>query len=169
MTISQLTTLHCIVWNQTRGYQSKMPKRVRGLLQYSNNEAWRVAVEKGTQKGLGMPDFGLRDSCVLILQQLKLFDQHSWTISNSVFCHYSSLTAPNLQRTANQGMYNFIFTILINTNNTSNYQSANETHYTQHNTTITTYKGSQLLISIETRYQLQPSNKVLHTEHTPLN
>ena len=43
--------------------------------------------------------------------------------------HYSSLTTPNPQPTANQGMYNFRFTILINTN-TSNYQSTNETHYT---------------------------------------
>jgi hypothetical protein len=58
-------------------YQSKMLKRVRGLLKFSNNEAWQVAVEKGTQKGLGMSDFGLCDSCVLILQQLKLFDKHS--------------------------------------------------------------------------------------------
>jgi len=56
----------------------------------------------------------------------------------------------------------------INTNNTSNYQSANETQYTHQNTTITTYKGSQLLILTETRYQLQPSNKELHTQHTPL-
>jgi len=53
--------------------------------------------------------------------------------------HYSSLTEPNLQPTANQGMYNFRFTILINTNNTSNYQSTNETHYTQQNTKITTH------------------------------
>jgi hypothetical protein len=82
--------------------------------------------------------------------------------------HYSSLTAPNLQSTANQGMYIFRFTVLINTNNTLNYQSTNETHYTQENTMITTHKGSQLLILIETRYQLQPSNKELHTEHTPL-
>ena len=134
VTIFQLTTLYCIIWNETRGwlwmtYQSKMLKRVRGLLKFSNNEAWQVAVEKGTQKGLGMSDFGLCDSCVLILQQLKLFDKHSWTFRNSVFCHYSSLTAPNLQPTANQGMYyNFRCTILINTNNTSSYQSTNETH-----------------------------------------
>ena len=57
---------------------------------------------------------------------------------------------------------------LINTNDTSNYQSTNETHYTQENTTITTHKGSRQLILIETRYQLQPSDKELHTEHTPL-
>jgi hypothetical protein len=82
--------------------------------------------------------------------------------------HYSSLTAPNLQPTANQGMYNFRYTILINTNHISNYQSTSETHYTQENTTITTHKGSQLLILIEARYQLQPSDKELHTEHTPL-
>jgi len=71
-----------------------------------------------------------------------------------------------------QGMYNFRFTILINTNNTSNYQSTNETHYTQENTTITMHKGSQLLKLklklIETCYQLQPSDKKLHTKHTPL-
>jgi gluconate kinase len=65
-------------------------------------------------------------------------------------------------------MNNFRFTILINTNNTSNYQSPNETHYTQENITITTHKGSQLLILIETCYQLQPSYKELHTEQTPL-
>jgi len=82
--------------------------------------------------------------------------------------HYSSLTTPNLLPTANQGMYNFRFTILSNTNNTSNYQSTNETHYTQENATITTHKGPQLLILIETHRQLQPSNKELHTEHTPL-
>jgi len=51
---------------------------------------------------------------------------------------------------------------------TSNYQSTNETHYTQQNTTITTHKGSQLLKLTETHYQLQPSDKQLHTEHTPL-
>jgi len=42
------------------------------------------------------------------------------------------------------------------------------THYTQQNTTITTHKRSQLLILIETRYQLQPGDKELHTEQTPL-
>jgi len=41
-------------------------------------------------------------------------------------------------------------------------------HHTQQNTTITTHKGSRLLISTETRYQLQPNDKELHTEHTPL-
>jgi len=60
----------------------------------------------------------------------------------SVNVHYSSLTAPNLQHTANQGLYNFRFTILMNINNTSNYQSTNETHYTQENTTTTTHKRS---------------------------
>ena len=45
--------------------------------------------------------------------------------------HYSNLTAPNLQPTANQGIYSFKFTILINTNNTSNYQSTNETLHTR--------------------------------------
>jgi len=35
--------------------------------------------------------------------------------------HYSSLPAPKFQPTATQGMYIFRFTILINTNNTSNY------------------------------------------------
>ena len=33
---------------------------------------------------------------------------------------------------------------------------------------ITTHKGSQLLKLIETRYQVQPSDKELHTEHTLL-
>jgi len=64
-------------------------------------------------------------------------------------------------------MYNFGFTILTNTNNTSNYQSTNETHYTQQNTTITTPKGSQLLL-IATLYQQKPSDKELRTECTPL-
>jgi hypothetical protein len=81
--------------------------------------------------------------------------------------HVSGTTMP-IQPTANQGTYNFRFTILINTNDTSNYQSTNETHYTQENTTITTHKGSQLLILIEIRYQLQPSDKELHTEQTSL-
>ena len=58
--------------------------------------------------------------------------------------------------------------MLINTNHTSNYQSTSETHYTQENTTITTHKGSQLLILTEARYQLQQSDKQLYTEHTPL-
>jgi len=35
-------------------------------------------------------------------------------------------------------------------------------------TTITTHKGSQLLKLIEKRYQVQPSDKVLHTEHIAL-
>ena len=65
-------------------------------------------------------------------------------------------------------MYTFRFTTLINTNSTSNYQSTNETHYTQQNTAITTHKGLQLLLLTETRYQLQPSDKELLTEHTPL-
>jgi len=55
---------------------------------------------------------------------------------------------------------NVFLIILINTNKTSSYQSTNETHYT--------HKVSQLLISTETRYQLQPSDKEHHTEHTPL-
>ena len=67
-----------------------------------------------------------------------------------------------------KGMCNFIFTTLINTNNTSNYQSTNETHNPQQNTTITTHKGSQLLILIETHCQLQPIDTQLHAEHTPL-
>jgi len=33
---------------------------------------------------------------------------------------------------------------------------------------ITMHKGSQILILIETCYQLQPSDKELHMEHTPL-
>jgi len=82
--------------------------------------------------------------------------------------HCSSRTALNLQHTANQGMCNVRFTTLMNTNNTLNYQSTNETHRTQQNTTISRHKRSQLLISTETRYQVQPSDKELHTEHTPL-
>jgi len=62
----------------------------------------------------------------------------------------------------------FISGLVMNTNNTSNYQSTNEIHYTQENTTITTHKRSQLLILTETRYQLQQSDKEHHTEHTPL-
>ena len=46
------------------------------------------------------------------------------------------------------GMCNFRLTIPINTNNTPNYQSTNETHYTQQNTTIITHRGSQLSILI---------------------
>ena len=53
--------------------------------------------------------------------------------------HYSSLNAPNFQTRANQDMYNFRFTTPSNTNNASNYQSTNETHHTQQNTTITTH------------------------------
>jgi len=71
---------------------------------------------------------------------------------------YSSLAAPNFQPTATQGMYNFRFTILINTNNTTNHQSTTlkKTHHTQRITTL------------KTRYQVQPSHKELHTEHIPL-
>ena len=93
-------------------------------------------------------------------RNLKNFKTENLQNSRSLFVHRIL--------TQYQVMYNFRFTILINTNNTSNYQSTNETHYTQQNTTITTHKGSQLLILTETRYQLQPSNKQLHTEHTPL-
>ena len=70
-----------------------------------------------------------------------------------------TLLQPNLQPTANQGMYNLRFTLLINTNNTSNYQSTNETHYTQENTTITTHKGSQLLILIFTIKRQRTSHR----------
>jgi hypothetical protein len=60
-------------------YQSKMPKSVRGLLQDSNNEAWQVGVEKGTQMGLRIRVCQISDfvTVVPILQRLKLFDQHS--------------------------------------------------------------------------------------------
>lgn len=54
VTLFQLTTLYCIVLNETTVsdvYQSKMPKSARGLLQYSNNAAWQISIEKGTQKG----------------------------------------------------------------------------------------------------------------------
>jgi len=43
------------------------------------------------------------------------------------------------------------------------------TPHTQQYTTITTHKGPQLLISTETRYQLQQSDKEFHTEHTTKN
>jgi hypothetical protein len=65
---------------------------------------------------------------------------------------------------ANQGMYSFRFTLLINTNNTSNYQSTNETHYEKENTTRTTHNRLQLLILTETHYQLQQNDKELHTK-----
>ena len=70
----------------------------------------------------------------------KLYSSHAWsyerrelsmskfslwitysTCKKTCFGHYSSLPAANFQPTATQGMYNFRFTILINTNNTSNY------------------------------------------------
>ena len=41
---------------------------------------------------------------------------------NLLLGHYSNLTEPHLQHTANQGMYKFSFTALMNANNTSNYQ-----------------------------------------------
>jgi len=40
--------------------------------------------------------------------------------------------------------------------------------HTQGNTMITTHKGSQLSKLIETRYQVQPSDKELHAEHIPV-
>jgi len=40
--------------------------------------------------------------------------------------------------------------------------------HTQGNTMITTHKGSQLLKLIETRYQVQLSDKELHAEHISL-
>ena len=58
--------------------------------------------------------------------------------------HFSNLTALNVQPNATQGMYNFKFTILINTNYTSNHQPTNETHYTQHNTMFTTINRNTL-------------------------
>ena len=110
-----------------------------------------------------------------LLFQMAINPQPPHTTWNNESClslqpgHYSTLTTPNLQLTANQGMYNFRFTVLINTNNTLNSQSTNETHYTQENTMITTHKGPQLLKLIAARYQLQPSDKELHTKHTPLS
>jgi len=83
-------------------------------------------------------------------------------------CRGIAQTAPNFQRTANQVIYSFRFTVPINSDNTSNYQSTNEIHYILQNDTITTHKGSQLLKLTATRYQLQPSENKLHTEHTPL-
>ena len=43
-----------------------------------------------------------------------------------------------------------------------------KTHNAQGNTTFTTHKISPLLKLIEKRYQVQPSDKELHTEHIPL-
>jgi len=62
----------------------------------------------------------------------------------------------------------FRFTTLMNTNNTSNRQSINETHYTHENTTSTKHKRSQLVTLTGTRYHRQQSDKELQTEHTPL-
>jgi len=67
--------------------------------------------------------------------------------------HYSSLTAPKLQPTANQVMCNFRFITLINTNNTLNYQSTNETHCTLHTT----------------HYKLHTTNNTLNTTHNTLH
>jgi len=64
---------------------------------------------------------------------------------------YSYLNIPSVffswVKASRAGHSKFIlrFTILINPNNTSNYQSTNETHYTQQNTRIITHKRSQLL------------------------
>ena len=41
-------------------------------------------------------------------------------------------------------------------------------HHTQGNIGFTTHKGSQLLKLMESRYQIQPNDKKLHTEQTPL-
>ena len=59
--------------------------------------------------------------------------------------------------------YKFRITIPMDTNNISNYQTTNETHYTQENTTITTHKRSQTLILIETRNQRQRTSHRTHT------
>ena len=81
--------------------------------------------------------------------------------------HYSSLTTPYLQPTANQSRYKFSFTTLMYANNTSNYQPTNETNYTQENTSTTTHKRSQLLISTETvtSYNKMTKNFTPNTHH----
>ena len=56
----------------------------------------------------------------------------------------------------------------IKKKNNSGAKGLKKTHHTQRNTTITTHKGSQLIKLIETRYQVQMSDKELHTEHIPL-
>ena len=83
--------------------------------------------------------------------------------------HYSSLTAPNLQPTANQGIHNFRFTILSKTNNTSNYQSTNETHYTQQNTTITTQRITTINVNRNTLSATTKRQTTSHRTHTTKN
>jgi len=46
----------------------------------------------------------------------------------------------DLQHTGKPGMYNLKFTITMYINNASNYQSTDETYYTQENTMITKHK-----------------------------
>jgi len=91
VTIFQLATLYCIVWNETTGwlwltYQSKMPKSVHGLLQYtySNNEAWQAAVQKGTKKGLRICQ---NSNCVSVV---SLFCS-DWSFSISILEHSATL------------------------------------------------------------------------------
>ena len=72
----------------------------------------------------------------------KFNDQRCFSLQPG---HYSNLTAPNLQHTVKQGTYNFKFTVLMNTKNTSNYQSTNEAHYTQQNTLQATTKRQRTL------------------------
>jgi len=60
--------------------------------------------------------------------------------------------------------------LVLYSSNTSNYQSTNETHYTQENTTITTHKGPQLPILIETRYQQKTKRQITsHRTYTNKN
>ena len=88
VTIFQLT-LYCIVWHETRGwlwmtYQSKMPKSVPGLLQYSKNEAWQVAVEKGAQRGLRIRQIS---DCVTVASLRR----SCWSFSISILEYSATL------------------------------------------------------------------------------
>ena len=60
------------------------------------------------------------------------------------------------------------YQLILTTYRITNPLPLKKTQHTQGNTAITRHKGSQLLKLIETRYQVQPSDKELHTEHTTL-
>jgi len=79
--------------------------------------------------------------------------------------HYSSLTAPNLQPTVNQGMYNLRFTTLMNTNNTSNYQPLMK--HTTHNRILRSPSIKITAISIN-RNTLPARTKRQRTSHRTL-
>jgi len=75
-------------------------------------------------------DFHFRD---ITYNTEDFFCKNLWTMKSHTF-----RKAENSEK--NSLKFQGRFTILINTNNTSNYQSTNETHHTQQNTTITTHK-----------------------------